>query len=257
MPTRMPRMAGPEGGDLVTPVASRRLDRLRHGASGGAGRRDPATTARAPERQAPPWATRIPAVASPQGVPRHVAGRVCRVPYPPGMIVVGLTGGIGAGKSTVSALLAELGAVVVDADAIVHEVQAARPPGARRRWSSASGRASSCADGQLDRQAVADIVFSDEQALKDLNAIVHPAVGAEIAARLGGRGRDRPRRDPRRAPAGRVGPRRPGGADRRRRRPGGRGRPPGRAAGHVRGRRPGPHRAPGQPRGAAGQGRPT
>ena len=40
------------------------------------------------------------------------------------------------------------------------------------------------ADGQLDRQAVADIVFADEQALKDLNVIVHPAVGAEIVARL-------------------------------------------------------------------------
>ena len=53
---------------------------------------------------------------------------VCRFPYAPGMIVVGLTGGIGAGKSTVSALLAELGAVVVDADAIVHEVQAPGHP---------------------------------------------------------------------------------------------------------------------------------
>ena len=99
------------------------------------------------------------------------------------MIVVGLTGGIGAGKSTVSALLAELGAVVVDADAIVHEVQAPGHP-VLAEMVERFGPGILLADGRLDRQAVADIVFADEQALKDLNAIVHPAVGAEIAARL-------------------------------------------------------------------------
>jgi dephospho-CoA kinase len=99
------------------------------------------------------------------------------------MIVVGLTGGIGAGKSTVSALLAELGAVVIDADAIVHEVQAPGHP-VLAEMVEHFGPDILLPDGRLDRQAVADIVFGDEQALKDLNAIVHPAVGAEIAARL-------------------------------------------------------------------------
>ena len=96
------------------------------------------------------------------------------------MIVVGLTGGIGAGKSTVSAALAERGAVVIDADAITRELQQPGTAGVRRH-----GRALRAgivaADGTLDRQAVADIVFPDPAALADLNAIVHPAVGAEIA----------------------------------------------------------------------------
>ena len=99
------------------------------------------------------------------------------------MKIVGLTGGIEPGKSTVSAMLAELGAVVVDADAIVHEVQ---PPGhpVLAKMVERFGPGILLPDGRLDRQAVADIVFGDEQALKDLNAIVHPAVGAEIAPAL-------------------------------------------------------------------------
>ncbi len=99
------------------------------------------------------------------------------------MILVGLTGGIGSGKSTVSALLAAHGAVVVDADAIVREVQS---PGhevfaaiVERFGPEVVGP-----DGGLDRQALADRVFSDDEALAALNALVHPAVGAEIARRL-------------------------------------------------------------------------
>jgi dephospho-CoA kinase len=99
------------------------------------------------------------------------------------VIVVGLTGGIGAGKSTVSALLAEKGAVVIDADRIVHEVQAAGSP-VLAKMVERFGDGILLADGNLDRQAVADIVFGDEQALADLGAIVHPAVGEEIARRL-------------------------------------------------------------------------
>jgi dephospho-CoA kinase len=99
------------------------------------------------------------------------------------VLLIGLTGGIGSGKSTVSAILAELGAVVVDADAITRELQ---EPGTEvfRSMVERFGDGIVAPDGTLDRQAVADIVFADPAALADLNAIVHPAVGVEIAARL-------------------------------------------------------------------------
>ena len=101
------------------------------------------------------------------------------------VLLMGLTGGIGSGKSSVSAALAQLGAEVIDADAIVREVQ--RPgtevfDGIVFRFGDGVVRP----DGTLDRQAVADIVFADPAALADLNALVHPAVGAEIARRLDG-----------------------------------------------------------------------
>ncbi|MGQ0832772.1 MAG: dephospho-CoA kinase [Microthrixaceae bacterium] len=99
------------------------------------------------------------------------------------MLLIGLTGGIGSGKSTVSALLSARGAVVIDADAITREVQ--RPGSAVFDAMVARfGTVIVAADGSLDRQAVADIVFSDAEALADLGRIVHPAVGAEIARRL-------------------------------------------------------------------------
>ena len=99
------------------------------------------------------------------------------------MVLIGLTGGIGSGKSTVSALLAERGALVIDADALTRELQ---QPGTEVFTAMCEGFGPGivAADGSLDRQAVADIVFNDADALKDLGAIVHPAVGAEIAARL-------------------------------------------------------------------------
>lgn len=99
------------------------------------------------------------------------------------MLVIGLTGGIGSGKSTVSALLAAKGAVVVDADAVVREVQ---QPGTAvfEAMVERFGRDIVALDGSLDRAAVADVVFTDVDALADLNAIVHPAVGAEIASRM-------------------------------------------------------------------------
>jgi len=96
---------------------------------------------------------------------------------------IGLTGGIGSGKSTVSAALAERGAAVIDADAVVRELQAPGQPvlGAMVEH---FGPAILHPDGTLDRQAVADRVFTDTEALGALNAIVHPAVGAEIVQRL-------------------------------------------------------------------------
>ncbi len=99
------------------------------------------------------------------------------------VILVGLTGGIGAGKSTVSARLAELGARVVDADAITRELQA---PGTEVFAAVVErfGPGVVGADGALDRQALADIVFNDADELAALNGIVHPAVGLEIARRL-------------------------------------------------------------------------
>lgn len=99
------------------------------------------------------------------------------------MIVVGLTGGIGSGKSTVSALLAEHGAVVIDADAITKELQQPGQP-VLAAIVERFGEGVLTASGELDRPALAAIVFSDGEALKDLNGIVHPAVGAEIGRRM-------------------------------------------------------------------------
>jgi dephospho-CoA kinase len=97
--------------------------------------------------------------------------------------VVGLTGGIGTGKSTVARMLEALGAVVIDSDRIVHELQA---PGAPllAEIAAAFGPGVLRADGSLDRAALGDIVFRDEAARLRLNGIVHPAVGRETAARL-------------------------------------------------------------------------
>ena len=103
--------------------------------------------------------------------------------YRPPMILVGLTGGIGAGKSTVSGLLAARGATVIDADAITRQLQAPGQP-VFLAMVDRFGSGIVAADGTLDRQAVADIVFADPAELADLNAIVHPAVGAEIARQL-------------------------------------------------------------------------
>lgn len=99
------------------------------------------------------------------------------------MKVVGLTGGIGSGKSTVSALLRARGAVVVDADAVVRELQAPGMP-VFEAMVERFGPGIVAADGTLDRQAVADVVFTDAEALAALNAIVHPAVGLEVLQRI-------------------------------------------------------------------------
>jgi len=99
------------------------------------------------------------------------------------VLVVGLTGGIGSGKSTVSALLAAKGAVVVDADAVTREVQQPGTP-VFRAMVERFGPGIVAEDGELDRAAVADIVFADPEALADLTGIVHPAVGAGIAEKM-------------------------------------------------------------------------
>lgn len=99
------------------------------------------------------------------------------------MLVVGLTGGIGSGKSTVSGLLAAKGAVIIDADAIVHEVQA--PGGlAFQPIVDRFGAGVVTPEGTLDRPALAAIVFADPDARRDLESLTHPVVGQVIFDRM-------------------------------------------------------------------------
>jgi dephospho-CoA kinase len=107
------------------------------------------------------------------------------------VILVGLTGGIGAGKSTVSAMLAERGAVIVDADRIARDLQSPGSP-VLAAMAARFGDHIIRDDGSLDRGAVAAIVFNDEAALRDLNGIVHPAMQDEIQRQIDAhRGTDR------------------------------------------------------------------
>lgn len=96
---------------------------------------------------------------------------------------VGLTGGIGAGKSSVATLLAELGARVIDADRIGHEVYRPGTEG-HARVAETFGPGVVAADGTIDRRALGAIVFADRAALARLNAAVHPLIGAEIQRRI-------------------------------------------------------------------------
>lgn len=95
------------------------------------------------------------------------------------MILIGLTGGIGSGKSTVSSLLAERGAVIIDADAITRQLQQSGQP-LLQELSNRFGSHILTETGELDRPALAAVAFSDPEALKDLNKIVHPAVAKEM-----------------------------------------------------------------------------
>lgn len=93
------------------------------------------------------------------------------------MLKVGLTGGIGAGKSEVSRLLVERGAVLIDADRIAREVVAPGTPGLTAVV-DAFGEEVLAPDGSLDRPRLGSLVFADAEKLAVLNAIVHPLVGA-------------------------------------------------------------------------------
>jgi dephospho-CoA kinase len=92
---------------------------------------------------------------------------------------VGLTGGIASGKSTVSAILRELGAVVIDADALAREVVAKGTPGLAAVVAE-FGADLLTPDGDLDRAAMGTLVFADESARRRLEAIVHPLVFERI-----------------------------------------------------------------------------
>ncbi len=99
------------------------------------------------------------------------------------MILIGLTGGIGSGKSTVSALLAEHGAIVIDGDAITRDLQRPGEP-LLKVLVERFGPEILNSSGELDRGALAAIVFTDKEALTDLNKIVHPLVGKEMERRM-------------------------------------------------------------------------
>lgn len=93
---------------------------------------------------------------------------------------VGLTGGIASGKSTVSRLLTEQGAVIIDADVLAREVVAKGTPGLAAVVAE-FGESMLTADGELDRPAMGALVFGDEVARKRLEAIVHPLVHQRVA----------------------------------------------------------------------------
>lgn len=101
----------------------------------------------------------------------------------PGPRVVGLTGGIGSGKSTVAALLRARGIPVVDADAVARDCTA---PGSSVLAAVLDrfGPGVRAADGSLDRAALAAVVFADADARRDLEALTHPCIRAGVAARL-------------------------------------------------------------------------
>jgi dephospho-CoA kinase len=98
------------------------------------------------------------------------------------VLAVGLTGGIGAGKSTVAALLVERGAVLVDADTVAREVVEPGGP-AYQPLVERFGREILDGEGRIDRPRLAGLVFGHPDALADLNAITHPAIGVEMLAR--------------------------------------------------------------------------
>ena len=99
------------------------------------------------------------------------------------MLMIGLTGGIGSGKTTVAALLARRGAIVIDADAIAREVVEPGMP-ALAELVERFGADILLADGSLDRAALAAKAFVSEDARKDLEGITHPAIGAEFIRRV-------------------------------------------------------------------------
>jgi len=99
------------------------------------------------------------------------------------MYLIGLTGNIATGKSLVARMLSDLGAHVIDADALVHELQRKSTP----VWSGIVGEFGEGilrADGEIDRAKLGTLVFSNSEALHRLESIVHPAVGAEIERQL-------------------------------------------------------------------------
>lgn len=99
------------------------------------------------------------------------------------MVVVGLTGGIGAGKSTVAALFHSLGAIVVDADQVAHElVEPGRP--LFETVASTFGREIVGADGRIDRRRLGSMVFADPEVRRRLEALLHPAIILECERRI-------------------------------------------------------------------------
>jgi len=99
------------------------------------------------------------------------------------MKIIGLTGGIGSGKSTIAGLLAGLGAVIIDADKIGHEVLNADIK-AHKQVVAAFGKQILNPDGSVDRRELGKIVFADRKALSRLNRIMHPRIYRVVKAKL-------------------------------------------------------------------------
>ncbi len=99
------------------------------------------------------------------------------------MLLVGLTGGIGAGKSTVAELLAARGAVIIDADQVARAVVEPGQP-ALKKLVERFGEGILDPDGRLERGALAKLVFGDDEARRDLEAITHPAINDEFSRRV-------------------------------------------------------------------------
>ena len=167
------------------------------------------------------------------------------------MLRIGLTGGIGAGKSALSATFSQCGGIIVDGDVICPRGGRARAPRGWRRWSTRSATTFCCPDGALDRPALAAKAFADEEERQKLNGIVHPLVGkrraeiiAAVARGCGCRGGH--------SAAGGVGygAAVPAGRHRARRRRSA-GATAGRTTRHGRGRRPGADRRAGHRRAAS------
>jgi dephospho-CoA kinase len=99
------------------------------------------------------------------------------------MLVIGLTGGIGAGKTEVSKILRELGAAVINADLLGHEVYKPQTEGWREVVNQ-FGEGVLTPDGEVDRKKLGAIVFNDSEALKRLNAITHPRIYGMIEQQI-------------------------------------------------------------------------
>jgi len=101
-------------------------------------------------------------------------------------VIIGLTGGIGTGKSVVGSMLAELGAHVIDTDKVGHRVYA---PGSEgwRQLVAAFGESIVAPDGTIDRKRLGAIVFDDPERRRRLNAIVHPLIFREITREIAAR----------------------------------------------------------------------
>jgi dephospho-CoA kinase len=101
----------------------------------------------------------------------------------PGRVIVGVTGGIGSGKSTAAAMFEERGAEVIDTDAIALELTQPGQP-ALQRIAQRFGSDYLGTDGRLNRAKLRALVFSDPAARTDLEAILHPSIGAEVRSRV-------------------------------------------------------------------------
>ena len=118
---------------------------------------------------------------------RNVVSRLSKIPAR--MLMIGLTGGIGSGKSTVAAMLVARGAVVVDADLIARQVVAPGTP-TLAKLVDRFGADILAPDGSLDRPALAAKAFGTDETRKELEAITHPAIGEEFLRQVAAAGED-------------------------------------------------------------------